>query len=58
MLKGTKYEDLKLLGCVIVLLKEDGTYLEYKVPNKVNKLIMDIDITKYINYGKKTYTYR
>jgi len=58
MLKGTKYENLKLLGCVIVLLKEDGTYLEYKVPNKINKLIMDIDITKYINYGKKNYTYR
>ncbi len=58
MLKGTKYENLKLLGCVIVLLKEDGTFVEYKVPQKVNKLVMDLDITKYINYGKKTYTYR
>ncbi len=58
MLKGTKYENLKLLGCVIVLLKEDGTYMEYKVPQKVNKIVMDLDLTKYINYGKKTYTYR
>lgn len=58
MLKGTKYENLKLLGCVVVLLKEDGTYVEYKVPQKVNKLVMDLDLTKYINYGKKTYTYR
>jgi len=58
MLKGTKYENLKLLGCVIVLLKEDGTYMEYKVPQKVNKMVMDLDLTKYINYGKKTYTYR
>ena len=58
MLKGTKYENLKLLGCVIVLLKEDGSYVEYKVPQKVNKLVMDLDLTKYIDYGKKTYTYR
>jgi len=58
MLKGTKYENLKLLGCVIVLLKEDGSYVEYKVPQKVNKIVMDLDLSKYINYGKKTYTYR
>jgi hypothetical protein len=58
MLKGTKYENLKLLGCVIVLLKEDGTYIEYKVPQKVNKMVMDLDLTKYISYGKKNYTYR
>lgn len=58
MLKGTKYENLKLLGCVIVLLKEDGTYVEYKVPQRVNKIVMDLDLSKYINYGKKTYTYR
>lgn len=58
MLKGTKYENLKLLGCVVVLLKDDGTYMEYKVPAKVNKLVLDLDLTKYINYGKKGYTYR
>jgi hypothetical protein len=58
MLKGTKYENLKLLGCVIVLLKEDGSYVEYKVPQKVNKIVMDLDLSKYINYGKKSYTYR
>jgi hypothetical protein len=58
MLKGTKYEDLKLLGCVIVLLKDDGSYVEYKVPQDVNKKVMSLDLTKYINYGKKNYTYR
>lgn len=58
MLKGTKYDNLKLLGCVIVLLKEDGTFMEYKVPQKVNKIVMDLDLTKYIDYGKKNYTYR
>jgi hypothetical protein len=58
MLKGTKYENLQLLGCVVVLLKEDGTFLEYKVPQIVNGLVMNLDLKKYIDYGKKTYTYR
>jgi hypothetical protein len=47
MLKGSKYEDMKLLGCVIVHLKDDGTFTEYKVPQEVNKKIFSIDITKY-----------
>ena len=32
MLEGSKYEDKKFLGGVIVLLKDDGTFVEYKVP--------------------------
>jgi len=47
MLKGTKYENIKLLGCVIVLLKDDGTFVEYKVPAQVNNTILNMDITKY-----------
>jgi hypothetical protein len=58
MLQGTKYENLKLLGCVIVLLKDDGTYQEFKVPSQVNNLVLNLDLTKYIDYGKKGYTYR
>jgi len=58
MLKGTKYENIKLLGCVVVLLKDDGTYVEYKVPSEVNKTILTLDLSKYIDYGKKNYTYR
>jgi hypothetical protein len=27
MLEGTKYGDIKLFGCVVVLLKDDGTYV-------------------------------
>jgi len=48
MLKGTKYENLRLLGCVVVLLKDDGTFVEYKVPQDVNKKVFDLDLTKYI----------
>lgn len=58
MLRGTKYENLKLLGCVIVLLKDDGTFQEYKVPADVINKVMTLDLSNYINYGKKNYTYR
>jgi hypothetical protein len=47
MLQGTKYENIKLLGCVVVLLKDDGTFVEYKVPAQVNNTILNMDITKY-----------
>jgi hypothetical protein len=58
MLEGTKYENTNLLGCVVVLLKEDGTFEEYRVPPSVNKRVLELDLTNYINYGKKGYTYR
>jgi hypothetical protein len=48
MLKGTKYENLKLLGCVIVLLKDDGQYEEFKVPYEVTQTILKMDLTKYL----------
>ena len=48
MLKGTKYENIPFLGGVIVLLKEDGTYVEYKVPPNVKNTILSMDLSKYI----------
>lgn len=48
MLQGTKYEGVKLLGGVIVLLKDDGTFVEYKVPQQINNTILQMDIKKYI----------
>ena len=47
MLKGTKFEDTKLLGNVVVLLKEDGTFTEYKVPHQINSRILTMDLSKY-----------
>jgi hypothetical protein len=47
MLQGTKYSTTPLLGCVVVLLKDDSTYQEYKIPSDVNTTIMNMDITKY-----------
>lgn len=47
MLQNTKFSDLKLLGCVVVLLKDDGTFVEYKVPPKIISTIFSMDIKKY-----------
>jgi hypothetical protein len=48
MLEGTKYSDTKLLGNVVVLLKEDGTFTEYKVPPQITSAILTMDLKKYI----------
>ena len=48
MLQGTKYENLKLYGCVISHLKEDSVYDEYKVPQEVIDIIMGMDMKKYL----------
>jgi len=48
MLQGTKYENLKLYGCVISHLKDDSSYDEYKVPQEVIDIIMEMDMKKYL----------
>ena len=49
MLRGTKYENKNFLGGVIVLLKDDGTYVEYKVPPKIKDTVLSMDLSKYIS---------
>lgn len=44
MLEGTKYENIKLLGCIVVLLKDDETYQEFRVPRDVISTILDMDM--------------
>ena len=48
MLKGTKYSNLKLYGCVIAHLKDDSQYDEYKVPQDVIDIIMDMNMKEYL----------
>ncbi len=48
MLEGTKYENLKLYGCVISHLKEDSLYDEYKVPQDVVNIILDMNVKQYL----------
>ena len=48
MLKGTKYENIKLFGCIIVLVKDDGTFEEFRVPKEVITTILEMDMKKYL----------
>jgi hypothetical protein len=48
MLEGTKYEDIKLLGCIVVLLKESGDYEEFRVPKEVITTVMDMNMENYL----------
>ena len=48
MLKGSKYEDLPLLGCIIVHLESDGEFTEYRVPKNITDIIMDMDMSQYL----------
>ena len=48
MLEGTKYENMKLLGCIVVLLKEDSEFQEFRVPKPIINTILDMDIRKYL----------
>jgi hypothetical protein len=52
MLEGTKYENIKLYGCVISHLKEDSLYDEYKVPQDIVNIIMDMDVKQYLTKQK------
>lgn len=48
MLEGTKYENLKLYGCIVVHLKDDSDFEEYRVPKDVINTILDMDMSKYL----------
>ena len=45
MLEGTKYESIKLLGCIIVLLKDTMEYEEFRVPKPIIETIMNMDMS-------------
>lgn len=44
MLKGTEYENIPLLGCVIVHLTDEQEFTEYRVERKVIDTILNMDI--------------
>ena len=48
MLNGSKYENIKVYGCIIVLVKDDGTFEEFRVPKEVQQTILDMDMKKYL----------
>lgn len=44
MLKGSKYEDIDFLGGLVVLLKKDATYTEYRVPKEIINIIFNMEV--------------
>jgi len=48
MLEGTKYEKNRFLGGVLILLKEDGTYEEFKVPQYVISTMLTMDLKPFL----------
>ena len=48
MLKGTKYENIKLFGCIISHLRDDTQFEEFRVPKKVIDTVLEMDIKKYL----------
>jgi len=53
MLEGTKYENMKLYGCIVVLLKETSEFEEFRVPKEVVNTILTMDIKSYLTKNKK-----
>lgn len=49
MLEGTKYENLPLFGGVVVLLTDEGKYLEYRIPKNIINTVMDMNVSNYLH---------
>jgi hypothetical protein len=48
MLEGTKYENIKFFGCVIVHLTDEQEYTEYRVPRNVIDTILQMNMKDYL----------
>jgi hypothetical protein len=53
MLEGTKYENIQLLGCIVVLITDEREYHEYRVSKKTMNTILDMDMKQYLTKLKK-----
>ena len=48
MLEGTKFEKNKFLGGVLILLKEDGEYEEFKAPQYIISTMLSMDLKPFL----------
>jgi hypothetical protein len=53
MLKGSKYENIKLYGCIIAHLREDTQFEEFRVPKEIINTVLEMDLKEYLKKGKK-----
>lgn len=52
MLEGTKYENLPFFGGVVLLLKKEGVFEEYRIPQRVIDIVMEMDVQSMLNKRK------
>jgi hypothetical protein len=48
MLEGSKYQNKKIFGNIVVLLMENSTFAEYRVPVDIMETIYTMDLTNYL----------
>jgi hypothetical protein len=53
MLKGTKFNNIKFLGCVIVHLEVDGSMTEFRIPKKFTDVVLTMDPLPRIDHVKE-----
>lgn len=53
MLKGSKYENIKIYGCIVVHLSDEGEFEEFRVPKEVQETIFNMDMSKHLTKIKK-----
>lgn len=54
MLKGSKYEGLELGGCIVVSMRDNGSFVEYRVPKEFEDKILTMDLKPFIKKKKKS----
>lgn len=53
MLKGSKYENINIYGCVVVHLSDTGEYEEYRIPREIQNTILNMNMGEYLTKIKK-----
>jgi hypothetical protein len=48
MLKDTKYEKIKIYGCILAHLRDDSQFEEFRVPKDILDKILEINIKNYL----------
>ena len=48
MLQGTKYENLQVDRCYIILLQENSSFRQFKVPDNIKNKVMDMNMNVYL----------
>lgn len=47
MLEGTEFERIRMLGGIVVLLRDDSDFVEHRIPKNIIDTVMETEIKKY-----------